>query len=114
MGALFWWTKAAEQGDVDSQSNLGVLLKDGAEGVAKSASGTLKWWTKAAKKGHAKAQYNLGLLLAEGGEGVPKDASAAEQWYKKAAAGGDKDAKDKLREYGHFAKKLRMYFLSFS
>jgi tetratricopeptide (TPR) repeat protein len=56
--ALKWYRKAAEQGHVSAQYNLGVMYGKG-EGVTQDYAEALKWYRKAAEQGHAKAQNNL-------------------------------------------------------
>ena len=81
-----WFRKAAEQGDVDGQLNLGVSYADG-QGVAKDEAEAVRWFRKAAEQGLAPGQFNLGLMYATG-QGVTKDQAEAVRWYRKAAAQG--------------------------
>jgi TPR repeat protein len=90
--------KAAEQGDVDAQYNLGMAYLD-AKGVPKNETEALKWFLKAAKKGHVQAQSKLGYLYSRrgltvesGGNDVPADLAEARKWYRKAAEQGDAEA----------------------
>ena len=88
--------KAAEQGDLDAQTNLGHLYsKDG--GPLKSIYRAFKWYRKAAEQGHAEAQYELGVMY-EYDEAVPKDQAEAVKWFRKAADQGHKYAKEQLKE----------------
>ena len=57
--AVEWWTKAALQGQADSQFNLGVMYHKGM-GCEQSYERALEWLTKAAEQGHARAQHELG------------------------------------------------------
>jgi TPR repeat protein len=59
--AVSWLRKAAEQGDVNAQHNLGVLYDIG-EGVRKDAGQTVVWYKKAAEQGFAASQNNLGSM----------------------------------------------------
>jgi TPR repeat protein len=63
--ALKWYRKAAEQGEANAQSNLGVMYHEG-EGTARDYAEAVKWWRKAAEQGHADAQNNLGVMYAAG------------------------------------------------
>jgi len=64
--ALNWWRSAAEQGDAQAQSKLGLFYAQGSKGVgAPSDVEAVKWWQKAAEQGHANAQFNLGLMFAQ-------------------------------------------------
>jgi TPR repeat protein len=77
--AVKWYTKAAEQGLVEAQHNLGLMYDKG-EGVLENDKTAVKWYTKAAGQGYAKAQPNLGLMY-EYGKGVLTDNRRAYMWY---------------------------------
>lgn len=83
-------TKAADQGDAEAQTNLGVCYENG-EGIEKNDKKAIEWYQKAANQGYAKAQFYLGLNY-EYGIGVEQNKKTAVEWYQKAAAQGDKDA----------------------
>ena len=53
--------KAAEQGDVFAQFNLGLQFEKGM-GVAKSTKDALVWYRKAADQGYEKARNRVALL----------------------------------------------------
>jgi TPR repeat protein len=55
------YTMAAEQGYVDSMTNLGILYIQG-QGVAQSNELAREWWTKAANEGNENAINALKLL----------------------------------------------------
>lgn len=59
--AVKWFTLAAEQGEANAQSNLGVMYAKG-EGVPENDKTAVKWYTLAAEQGLANAQSNLGRL----------------------------------------------------
>ena len=84
--AVKWYRKAAEQGDVNAQCELGRMYDHG-WGVEQNYAEAVKWYRKAAEQGHAIAQRNLGMMYANG-EGVTKDAVEAVKWYRKAAGQG--------------------------
>ena len=86
--------KAAEQGDSEAQTDLGMRYHTG-DGVPKDYAEAVKWYRKAAEQGHAIAQYNLGFMY-HAGEGVPQDVAEAEKWYLKAAEQGNVDAQFNL------------------
>ena len=90
----FWYSKSAEQGNVDAQIALGVKYYYG-QGVPQDYANAAKWWRKAAERGNADAQFNLGLLYADG-QGVPKDYTKAVKWYRKAADQGVAVAQNNL------------------
>jgi TPR repeat protein len=85
--AVYWWTKAAEQGHADAQYYLGACYGRG-EGVAKDSEKAVYWYTKAAEQGHTEAQYYLGNRYYTG-DGIAKDFGKAAYWWTKAAEQGD-------------------------
>ena len=87
-------TKKAEQGDLDSQFDLGWRYHKG-KGVKKDDSKAFALWTAAANKGHAAAQHNLALLYFNG-LGVEKNAIEAVNWFRKAAEAGFPQAQRNL------------------
>ena len=91
-----WYRKAAEEGDADSQYNLGWMYKNG-RGVEKDDKKAVKWVRKAAEQGIADAEYNLGVSYAEG-SGIEQDDKEAAKWYRKAAEQGDERAKAALKK----------------
>jgi TPR repeat protein len=93
--ALRLWRLAAEQGNPDTQYNLGVMYADG-RGVPKDDVLAVKWYRLAAEQGNPDAQNNLGAMYATG-KGVPKDDVLAYMWFNIAAAQGS-DASDKNRD----------------
>lgn len=72
-----WLRLAAEQGDAEAQSMLGMYRS----GVDTEA---VKWLRKAAEQGHSEAQMTLGGRYSEG-KGVPQDYCEAYVWYQLAA-----------------------------
>jgi len=81
--AVLWLRKAAEQGNIVAEVELGVVF-DNMQDYAQA----LTWYSKAAGQGNARAEYNLGLAYQDG-ESVPKDMAQAIAWYRKAADHGD-------------------------
>ena len=77
------YLKAAEEGDVSAQHDLGVLYAAG-EGVAQDFGEALSWWRKAAAQGNAAAQYNIG---AEGWGVPPNKREAVSHWWQAAEQG---------------------------
>ena len=84
--------KAAKQGQVNAQHNLGFSYDDG-RGVEQNDSKAREWYEKAAKQEDANAQYNLGVMY-EQGHGVKQSDSLAMRWYGRAAAQGHEQAKE--------------------
>jgi len=94
--AVFWLRKAAEQGNIIAQVELGIVF-DRMQDYAQA----FNWYSKAAEQGNARAQYNLGLCY-QNGESVLKDMTQAIAWYRKAADQGDVLALTNLGEvYEH-------------
>jgi len=81
---VYWWTKAAEQGEVRAQLWLGVIYEHGQNGVERDYLQAFKWLSMAAKLGQPDAQVTLGQMY-EDGEGIPQDYLLAAYWYRKAA-----------------------------
>lgn len=88
--AILWLRKAAEQGNIIAQVELGVVF-DKMQDYAQA----LIWYRKAAEQGNATAEYNLGLCY-QNGESVPKDMTQAIVWYRKAADQGEVIAQNNL------------------
>ena len=62
--------KAADQGDVQAQLNLGFSYLVG-QGVKQDYAEALKWYRKAAEQGYPAAQFNLGVMYYKG-QGVSR------------------------------------------
>lgn len=82
--------RAAEQGYVESQFDLGFLNYT----IKKDYKQAAYWYRKAAEQGHATAQYGLALCY-ENGRGVKRDKKQAEYWKKQAAQNGFKLRKER-------------------
>jgi TPR repeat protein len=95
--AVYWFRKAAEQGDADAQNVLGNLYYYGHGPLSMelimygSYTQAAFWYRKAAEQGNADAQFSLGFLY-DNGWGVPQDYEQAAFLYRKAAEQGDADA----------------------
>ena len=99
--ALKEWKPLAEKGDVDAQTNLGLMYQNG-WGVPQDDKEAVYWYKLAAEQGDAKAQYNLGVMYALG-EGVIKDYVYAHMWGNIASMNGN-DKGETLR--GYVAEKM--------
>ena len=88
--AVKWFRKAAEQGKVHAQNNLGLMYANG-QGVPRDDAEAMKWYRKAAEQGEVRAQNNLGLMY-DDGWGVAQDYVQAYMWLDLAAAQRDKTA----------------------
>ena len=52
------WQKAAQQGLIQAQHNLGIMYANG-DGVTQNYEKAVELWQKAADQGFAESQYNL-------------------------------------------------------
>ena len=83
--------KAAECGEADAQTQLGMMYSLGRGGVQQDYKKAFKWLSKAAEQGHILAQGCLGVAYARG-EGVQQDYMKAFELTAKAAEKGNRDA----------------------
>jgi TPR repeat protein len=60
--AVYWYQKAADQGDAKAQSNLGIAYAIG-KGVLKDYKQAVYWYQKAADQGYAEAQSSLLIIF---------------------------------------------------
>lgn len=81
---VYWWTKAAEQGNVHAQLWLGLLYDEGRYDIRRDSVEAFRWLSMAAKQGQPDAQVALGQMY-ENGESVPQDYELAAYWYRQAA-----------------------------
>ena len=81
---VYWWTKAAQQGNVNAQLWLGAFYEQGRYGLSRDSVEALKWLSMAAEQNQPDAQVTLGQMY-DNGEGVPQDYELAAYWYRKAA-----------------------------
>ncbi|KAF9098660.1 hypothetical protein BGX29_007503 [Mortierella sp. GBA35] len=96
--SIAWYTRAAEQGDAESELGLSGWYLTGAEGVLKqSDTEAYLWARKAADKGLARAEYAVGYY-SEVGIGVKQDLEEARRWYLRSAAQGNNRAKKRLTD----------------
>ena len=84
--AVAWYRRAAAQGDVRGQANLGAMYANGT-GVPRDDEPALMWFRRAADQGDARGQNGLGVMYAYG-RGVPRDDDEAVRWYRRAAEQG--------------------------
>jgi len=88
--------KAANQGDVTAQYNLGVCYEMG-EGVTRDNAEAVKWFRKAAEQGDIRAQYQLGVWIAEL-DRTTKNQVQAYKWFGLASALGHGRAQKQLNK----------------
>jgi hypothetical protein len=75
--------KAAAQGDIRAQHQLGLAYSAG-DSAERNLPLAVKWLDKAAQQGNAESWLALGDIHSEGGPGVPQDLDAARKCYQKA------------------------------
>lgn len=88
-----WLSKeqaAAQHGDADAQTTLGLQYSLGVHGMQKDGTEAVKWWRKAAQSGKTDAQVLLGNAYLTG-TGISKDQGEAVKWWRKAAESGNAD-----------------------
>lgn len=88
--ALHWLERAAKQGHLDAQLDLGLLCLESGD-----AEGGRQWLIIAGAGGSVQAQYQLFRYYFEGQYGAP-DYSQAMEWLEWAAQGGVVEAQDAL------------------
>src|SRR5207245_4013321 len=106
--AAKWYRSAADQGDADSATRLGMMLYKG-DGIGQDLQEAIKLWTVAADQGNTYAQ----LFLADAyrtGTGVPRDLDKAHALF--MLAGKTVDVTKQMKELssqtdGTKAVKLR-------
>ncbi|MEX0570670.1 tetratricopeptide repeat protein, partial [Acinetobacter baumannii] len=93
--AKAWYEKAAAQGDIRSQNNLGFMYTQG-QGGHKDFNTAKFWYEKAAAQEDTDAQYNLGLIYLNG-RGIGKDLNTAKKWFKQSCDNGNQQGCDEYR-----------------
>jgi len=87
--AAYWWRKAAAQGSVNAETQLGFVYSSGRMfGVPWNYAKAVYWERKAAAQGSITDETQLGLAYSNG-RGVPINYAKAAYWWGKAAAQGD-------------------------
>ena len=83
--SIIWYTRAAAQGEHQSELALSGWYLTGADGILQqSDTEAYLWARKAAMAGLAKAEYAMGYFT-EVGIGVPANLDDAKRWYWKAS-----------------------------
>ncbi|WP_342804905.1 serine/threonine-protein kinase [Alteromonas sp. M12] len=94
--ALYWYKKAADQGETGAMNNAGLLYKLG-QGVEQSYSEAVKFFRKSAELGNAYGANNLGAMYRDG-IGVTQSHQEANKWFKKAV---EKELASAYVSYGY-------------
>ncbi len=98
--AVYWFRKAAEQGNAEAQLNMGVFYAEGyceksPAGIKKNPEQAFQWFCKAADQGNVDGIQMCGLCYSEG-FGVSKDSNRAVEYFRKAAEQGHVLAQNSL------------------
>lgn len=90
--AMHYYHEAAEQGHIEAQFSLGLMLEVGMGLDRPYPEEAAKWYRRLAERQtHAGAAHNLGILYAQG-KGVAKDVRLARELFELAIALGGDDA----------------------
>jgi hypothetical protein len=92
--AARWFRRAANQGLIEAQYELGACLLTG-RGIQENSSEAVEWFRKASAQGFPMAEYQLGNCYFEG-TGVPKNIQEGIQLIQIAAEKGLATAQNKL------------------
>lgn len=79
--AVYWYTKAAEQGYADAQYQLGLCYYEG-RGVKQNYKKAVEWWLKAAEQNHSSSQDRLSNCYASG-QGVQQSWEKSQYWSRR-------------------------------
>ena len=97
--AVRWWKKAAEWGNWNAMSELGICYYNG-EGTTKNVNEAVRWWLMAGEGGEEsdEPEYLLGLCYWNGEGGLQKSYKEAVKWWQKAARHDHPEAKNALKK----------------
>jgi hypothetical protein len=90
--AFAYTRKAAEQGHLRAQVDLGFIYYNGNARVPKDLAASYQWFRKAADAGAVRAQCMLGDFHRQGLGGVKQDPAEAFRWYQRTATADDRCA----------------------
>ncbi|KAJ5542808.1 hypothetical protein N7461_008811 [Penicillium sp. DV-2018c] len=110
--SIIWYTRAAAQGEHQSELALSGWYLTGAEGIlAQNDTEAYLWARKAATAGLAKAEYAMGYFT-EVGIGVTANLDDAKRWYWRAAAQGFPKARERLEDLKKGGSRMQKTRLS--
>ncbi|KAI9670933.1 MAG: hypothetical protein M1817_003818 [Caeruleum heppii] len=105
--SIAWYSKAAQQGEHQSELALSGWYLTGSEGVLQqSDTEAYLWARKAAQAGLAKAEYAMGYFT-EVGIGAPANLEDAKRWYWRAAAQNMSKARERLDDLRKGGGKMK-------
>ncbi|KIX10338.1 uncharacterized protein Z518_01420 [Rhinocladiella mackenziei CBS 650.93] len=105
--SIAWYTRAAAQGEHQSELALSGWYLTGSEPLlTQSDTEAFLWARKAASSGLAKAEYAMGYFN-EVGIGTAADIEEAKRWYYRAAAQNFIKARERLEELKRGGQKMQ-------
>lgn len=84
-----WYQQSADQGDINGQLGLALMLVSG-EGGDQDFEAALHWYTMASENGSLRAMRILEQNYRAGGMGLKQNPERADYWLNRAAAAGDR------------------------
>ncbi|QQK44435.1 Chitin synthase activator (Chs3), putative [Penicillium digitatum] len=110
--SIIWYTRAAAQGEHQSELALSGWYLTGSEGILQqNDTEAYLWARKAATAGLAKAEYAMGYFT-EVGIGSAANLDDAKRWYWRAAAQGFPKARERLEDLKKGGSRMQKTRLS--
>ncbi|CRG86327.1 Chitin synthase regulatory factor 3 [Talaromyces islandicus] len=110
--SIIWYTRAAAQGEHQSELALSGWYLTGADNILQqSDTEAYLWARKAASAGLSKAEYAMGYFT-EVGIGVPSNLDDAKRWYWRAASQNFNKARERLEELKKGSARMQKTRLS--
>ncbi|KAF9249294.1 hypothetical protein DTO013E5_8484 [Penicillium roqueforti] len=110
--SIIWYTRAAAQGEHQSELALSGWYLTGSEGIlSQNDTEAYLWARKAATAGLAKAEYAMGYFT-EVGIGAAANLDDAKRWYWRAAAQGYPKARERLEDLKKGGSRMQKTRLS--
>lgn len=80
INALSWYEKAASQGHVEAQHQIGYFYQHGLANLAKDNEKAFEWYLKAAELDHTAAQTQISIMYSRG-IGVKQNKALSRKWW---------------------------------
>ncbi|KAJ5698981.1 hypothetical protein N7462_000986 [Penicillium macrosclerotiorum] len=110
--SIIWYTRAAAQGEHQSELALSGWYLTGSDGILQqNDTEAYLWARKAATAGLSKAEYAMGYFT-EVGIGVTANLDDAKRWYWRAAAQGFPKARERLEDLKKGGSRMQKTRLS--
>ncbi len=93
--AIYWFSKAANNGDNDGKANLAMAYLYGKGGLVKNPQKALRWMLAAAQGNHPAAQWEIAKAYFDGHKGdfdIDCDSNQFVYWTRRAAENGVAEA----------------------